>query len=131
MVIDPSALVAILQLEPATPGLLKAIEMDPVRILSAAGLVETSLVIEGRYGDSGTRDLDIFLRKARVEIAPVSAEQAEIAREAWRRFGKGRHPASLNFGDCFSYALAKDRGERLLFVGEDFSKTDVERVPLN
>ena len=104
---------------------------DPVRLVSAASFLETSIVIEARHREAGALKLDSLIRKTKLEVVAVSAEQAEIARDAWRRFGKGRHPANLNFGDCFSYALAKDRGERLLFVGEDFSKTDLERVPLN
>lgn len=131
MVIDSSALVAILQAEAAGPALAKAIEDDSVRLVSAASLLETSIVIESRYREAGALKLDSLIRKTKLEVVAVSAEQAEIARDAWRRFGKGRHRANLNFGDCFSYALAKDRGERLLFVGEDFSKTDLECVPLN
>ena len=131
MVVDSSALVAILQAEAEAPALAKAIEDDPVRLVSAASFLETSIVIEARHREAGALKLDSLIRKTKLEVVAVSAEQAEIARDAWRRFGKGRHPANLNFGDCFSYALAKDRGERLLFVGEDFSKTDLERVPLN
>lgn len=131
MVVDSSALVAILQAEAAGPSLAKAIEGDPVRLLSAASLLETSIVIESRHREAGALKLDALIRKTKLEVVAVSVEQAEIARDAWRRFGKGRHAAGLNYGDCFSYALAKDKGERLLFVGEDFSKTDVDPVALN
>jgi len=72
----------------------------------------------------------MLLYRARVEIVPVDEDQAQIARSAWRRFGKGRHPAALNYGDCFAYALAKSRSAPLLFVGDDFAQTDIERVPL-
>lgn len=131
MVIDTSALVAILKAESSAHQLVRAIEEDPVRLLSAASFLATCLVIESRYGEPGARELDLLVRKAKLEIAPVTAEHAEIAREAGRRYGKGRHPAKLNFGDCFSYALAKDKGERLLCVGDDFSKTDLDRVALS
>lgn len=98
------------------------------RSLSAASLVEASLVIESRKGDLGRIDLDLLVHDAGLEIVPVSEAQAEIAREAFRRFGKGRHPARLNFGDCFSYALAKSLGEPLIFKGQEFSKTDLQCV---
>jgi len=84
-------------------------------------------VLETRLGDAGAREFDLWLLKIGAEIVPVDAEQADAARRAWRRFGKGRHAAALNYGDCFSYALALTRGEPLLFKGEDFAKTDVNR----
>jgi ribonuclease VapC len=87
--------------------------------------VETTLVIEGRKRDAGRADLDLFLSEAEVEIVPVTLEQVELACEAFRRYGRGRHPAGLNFGDVFAYALAKVTGEPLLFKGEDFAKTDI------
>jgi ribonuclease VapC len=125
MVIDTSALVAILCMEPEAARLAHALEADPYRLISAATWVETSIVIEARYGEPGGRELDLLKTKAELAIQDVDASQAELAREAWRRFGKGRHPAGLNFGDCFSYALARSTGERLLFKGDDFSRTDV------
>lgn len=94
--------------------------------MSVASLLETTMVVEGRVGSSGSFDLDALLATYEIELIPVDAEQAEAARVAWRRYGKGNHPARLNFGDCFSYALAKTTGEPLLFKGNDFSQTDIE-----
>jgi ribonuclease VapC len=93
--------------------------------LSAAGFVETSIIVESRGGPDARRFLEALLRRAAVSIEPVTAEQAVLAREGFSDYGKGRHPASLNFGDCFSYALAKATGEPLLFKGDDFRKTDI------
>jgi ribonuclease VapC len=125
MVIDTSALVAILQDEPERRRFNEAIEQAPHRLLSTANLVEISIVIESRHGAEGIRELDLFLRTAQIEAASVDAAQALAAREAFRRFGKGRHPAGLNFGDCFAYALAATRDEPLLFKGDDFPLTDI------
>ena len=125
MVIDTSAVVAILGMEPESARLAQAIEADPNRLISAATMVETGLVIESRYGTAGGRELDLLVAKAGLSIESVTAEHADIAREAWRRFGKGRQPAGLNFGDCLSYALARTSGEPLLFKGGDFANTDV------
>lgn len=125
MVLDTSALVALLNMEPESARLATAIESDTTRLISAATVVETGLVIETRYGLVGGRELDLLIVKAGLSIEAVTAEQAEVARGAWRRFGKGRHPAGLNFGDCFSYALAKVTGEPLLFKGDDFTQTDI------
>jgi ribonuclease VapC len=83
-------------------------------------------VIESRKGEPGGRELDLLLYRARIDIVPLDQDQAEIARIAWRRFGKGRHPAALNYGDCFAYALAKSRRLPLLYIGDDFSQTDIE-----
>ena len=125
MVLDTSALLVILLDEPDSPAFRQAIEVDPVRLLSAASLLEASLVVEARFGEAGGRELDLLLHRAELEIVPVDRDQAEIGREAFRRFGKGRHLAGLNFGDCFSYALSKLSGEPLLYRGNDFSRTDV------
>lgn len=125
MVIDTSALLAILQDEPERRAFNEAIESADARSISAATFVETSIVIESRYGAEGLRDLDLLLAKAAVDLVAVDAEQADLARTAFSRFGKGRHPAGLNFGDCFSYALAKSLAEPLLYKGGDFSLTDV------
>jgi len=125
MVIDPSALLAILQDEPERRAFNETIETATERRLSTASFVELSLVIEVRLGTEGIRDLDLFLATARIELVPFDATQARLAREAFRRFGKGRHPAGLNLGDCFSYALARAMNEPLLFKGNDFSRTDV------
>ncbi len=128
MVIDTSALLAILQDEPERRAFNEAIESADTRAVSAASFVEISIVIESRYGPDGIRDFDLFLSKAEIKLVPVDSEQAFVARQAFRQYGKGRHSARLNFGDCFSYALAKSLGEPLLFKGEDFSKTDLEKV---
>lgn len=125
MVIDTSALVALLGMEPEAARLAAAMESDVTRLISAATVVEVARVIESRYGPAGGRELDLLMAKARLSIESVTVEQAEVARDAWRRFGKGRHAAGLNFGDCFSYALAKVTGEALLFKGEDFTQTDI------
>jgi len=129
MVIDTSALLALLADEPEAEGFRHALELDPVRLLSAASLVEASVVIEARYGEAGGRELDLLVLRAGIDVVDVDREQAEIAREALRRFGKGRHPAGLNFGDAFAYALAVVSGQPLLFKGDDFRRTDVEPVP--
>ena len=128
MVIDTSALIALLGMEPEAARLATAIEADSVRLLCSATLVEAGIVIEARYGPEGGRDLDLLVAKAGITIEPLNAEHAEAARAAWRRYGRGRHPANLNFGDCFSYALAKASGEPLLFKGEDFRQTDIAVV---
>lgn len=130
MVIDTSALVAILTDEPEQTDFIRAIEQADVCLLSAASWVETSIVIESRYGPAGLHHLDRLLARAGVETVVVDAEQARLAREAYQRYGKGRHPAGLNFGDCFAYALAVARAESLLFKGTDFSQTDVAVVDL-
>lgn len=128
MVIDTSALVAILQNEPERRRFNEAIEAAASRVLSVATYVEISIVMESRFGAEGVRDLDLLLEKAEVRLVAVDVEQGRIAREAFRRFGKGRHPAGLNFGDCHSYALAMRLDEPLLFKGNDFSQTDVALV---
>ena len=125
MVIDTSALMAVLLQEPNAAQVAAAIEANSSRLLSAATLLEASIVIESRKGEAGGRELDLLLYRAGFEVVPVDQDQAEIARAAWRRFGKGRHPAALNFGDCFAYALAKSRRLPLLFCGDDFRHTDV------
>ncbi|WP_024508388.1 type II toxin-antitoxin system VapC family toxin [Bradyrhizobium sp. ARR65] len=126
MVIDASAIVAIAFNEPEAKSFRERVADDPVRLISAATVFEASMVIETRLGEAGGGDLDLWLHKADVEIVPVTAEHADHARRAWRRYGKGRHPAGLNFGDCFSYALAALSGEPLLFKGNDFSQTDIK-----
>ncbi|MHB8763705.1 MAG: type II toxin-antitoxin system VapC family toxin [Deferrisomatales bacterium] len=128
MVLDTSALLAILQDEPERRAFNVAIEDADACRLSTASLVEASIVIESRYGSAGLRDLDLLLGRAGVELVPVDEEQAQMARRAFSRFGRGRHPAGLNYGDCFSYALSRVLGEPLLFKGDDFGKTDVTPV---
>ncbi|WP_133513257.1 type II toxin-antitoxin system VapC family toxin [Candidatus Thiosymbion oneisti] len=125
MVIDTSALLAILQNEPERPAFNQAIESADTCALSTASFVELSMILQSRYGPDGIRDLDLFLSRAGIELIPVDSDQAYIARQAFRQFGKGRHPAGLNYGDCFSYAFAKSLGEPLLFKGQDFSQTDL------
>jgi ribonuclease VapC len=126
MVLDTSALLAILTGEVAADRLVQAVDADRTRLVSAATVVEAALVLLGRYGEAGELQLDRLLRAIGAEVVPVGEEQAVIARDAALRFGRGGHAAALNFGDCFSYALSVARGEPLLFVGDDFSKTDVE-----
>lgn len=125
MVLDTSALVAILTGEPEQTAFIKVIEQADVCLLSAASHVEAALVMEVRHGAAGVHDLGRLLDRAGCQIVAVDAEQASIARSAFQRYGKGRHPAGLNFGDCFAYALAVARGEPLLFKGNDFGQTDV------
>ncbi len=126
MVIDTSALLAIFLAEAERGPFLDAITAAPVRLLSAANALEAGIVLEARRGEALGRDFDLFVYRAGLQIVPVDAEQVEIARRAWRVFGKGRHPAALNFGDCFAYALAQSSGEPLLAKGEDFRQTDIE-----
>jgi len=125
MVIDTSVVVAILFDEDGAENLEAAIDADPVRLMSVASVLETSIVVETRFGEIGGRELDLLLHRVPIDVTGVTVEQLEVARKAFRRFGKGRHPAGLNFGDCFTYALAKVSGEPLLFKGDDFGKTDV------
>jgi ribonuclease VapC len=126
MIIDTSAIVAILRYEPDAAIFANAIENAARRRLSAATYVETSAVIDGSRDPIASRRLDELIDEAGIVIEPVTIRQARIAREAFRDFGRGSgHPARLNFGDCFAYALAKDMNEPLLFKGDDFSRTDV------
>ncbi len=129
MVVDSSALLAILLAEPDAEVFEEALEAVPERLVSAASVLETSIVVENRYREAGGRELDLLIHRAGIEVASVTAEQVEWARYAARMFGKGRHRAALNFGDCFSYALSKVSGEPLLFKGDDFTRTDIEPVP--
>lgn len=128
MVIDTSALVAIFLGEPERkPYLRHILEAEP-RLLSAANALETGIVLEARRGEAAGREFDLFVVRAKLEVVSVDAEQADIARSAWRKYGKGRHAAGLNFGDCFAYALAKFSAQKLLAKGEDFRFTDIELV---
>lgn len=129
MVIDTSALLAILQDELQRRRFNEAIEADDTRALSTGSFLETSMILESRFGADGVRDLDHFIAKAQISLSAVDAEQARLARDGFRKYGKGRHPAGLNFGDCFSYALARSLDEPLLFKGNDFLRTDVECHP--
>ena len=130
MVIDSSAIIALLLNEANAADIARAIEASSQCLLSAANLPEASIVIESRKGEAGGRELDLLIYRAAIEIVAVDQDQAELARIAWRRFGKGRHPAGLNYGDCFAYALARTRQLPLLFQGDDFPRTDIDAVPL-
>jgi ribonuclease VapC len=128
MVIDSSALLALLLGEPEAEAFAGAIASDPRRLAAAFSVLETAIVIEAKKGESAGRELDLLLHRAHVDVVVMDAGQVELARTAWRRYGKGRHPAGLNVGDCCSYALARFTGEPLLFKGDDFSKTDIPRA---
>lgn len=128
MVIDTSALLAILFDEPEQSAFRAAIDPDATRLTSAATLLEAAMVVLGKLGEAGVAELGALVRAADIEAAAFGPEQVELVLDAFRRFGKGRHPAALNFGDCFSYALAKATGEPLLFKGADFSRTDARRA---
>jgi ribonuclease VapC len=126
MVVDSSAVIAILKQEPGWERLQEALLRAETAVMSAAVVVETSIVIEAASGAAGLRKLDALLEATAIEVVAFEPEQVALARDGFRRFGKGRHPARLNFGDCLSYALAQQRAEPLLFTGEDFGRTDVE-----
>jgi len=128
MVIDTSAVIAIFLGEPGRRNFLELIQQDGTRLISAPNALETAMVLEARQGPAVGREFDLFLHRLSIEIVSVDAAQVEVARAGWRRYGKGRHPASLNFGDCFAYALAKTSGEGLLAKGYDFPKTDVRCI---
>jgi ribonuclease VapC len=125
MVIDSSAVLAILFGEPTARSLATKIDADPMRLMSAANALESAIAVERRYGSDGGDELDRLLLKLQIQIVATDPDHVDLAREAWRRYGKGRHPAALNICDCLAYALAKATGEPLLFVGDDFAKTDV------
>jgi ribonuclease VapC len=126
VILDTSAVLAILFHEPDAERFARAIATASSRRMSAATLLETTIVLESRSGAAAGYELDSFLQEAEIELEPVTPDQAQAARRAWRRFGKGNHPAGLNFGDCFAYALAEATREPLLFKGGDFDLTDVE-----
>lgn len=128
MVIDASALVAILLGESEAESFVRAIGADSARLVSAVSYFEASVVLKQRRGDQGEQSLDILMRESEMRIIALDEEQVLIARQTYDRFGKGKHPAGLNLGDCASYALAISTGEPLLFKGGDFALTDVEVV---
>ncbi|MBU2644576.1 MAG: type II toxin-antitoxin system VapC family toxin [bacterium] len=128
MVIDTSAIIAVLLGEPEARQIAAAINNDPKRVMSSFSLLEAGIVIEAKKGEFGGRELDLLLHRCQIEVIGFTSEQSELARVCWRRFGKGRHPAALNIGDCCSYALSKIADEPLLFKGDDFSKTDLKLV---
>jgi ribonuclease VapC len=124
MVIDTSALVAVLFDEPERSDFVDLIAADPRRLVSAGTLLEVGIEVEARWGETAGRELDLLLHRLGATVVPVDEAQATAARSAWRRFGKGRHAAGLNLGDCFAYALARLTGEPLLCKGDDFRLTD-------
>jgi ribonuclease VapC len=125
MVVDTSAVVAILTSVPGADRFVAAMDGAAPLQMSAASVLEVAMVVESRYGERARKTFDRWLENSPIEVVVVTRDQVEIAREGFRRFGKGRHPAGLNFGDCFSYGLAKLTGEMLLFSGHDFAKTDL------
>lgn len=128
MVLDTSALLVLLLDEPEAEAFRTAVEDDRTRLVSAATLLETGIVIEVRKGEAAGRELDLLIHKAEITVVPVDTEQVAEARRAYRRFGRGRHAAGLNLGDVFAYALARTSGEPLLFKGDDFARTDIARA---
>ena len=126
MILDTSAIIAVLRNESEAPAYSRAIADAETRHMTAVNFVEAAVVIDGSRDPIATRRFDEFVKEAKISIEPVTHRQAEIARSAYRDFGKGSgHPARLNFGDCFAYALAKDLGQALLFKGDDFAHTDI------
>ena len=129
MVTDTSALVAIVIGEPDAERYVGALlDSAGAPQLSAANAVETAIVVEARQGAEAARDLQLLIEHARIHIHPVDDDQVHLAVQAWRRFGNGRYPAALNFGDCFAYALARTLGEPLRYKGDDFAQTDIPAV---
>lgn len=126
MIIDTSVMIAVLRNEPDAAVLAEALARPQVRRMSAVSYVEAAVVVDSNRNAILSRRLDDLLRDLQIAVEPVTLNQARIAREAYRDFGKGRHRAGLNFGDCFSYALAREKGETLLFKGDDFCHTDIE-----
>ena len=129
MIVDTSAIVAMLQLEPEATAMLRILSTNDDALMSAATYLECGIVIDGAKDPKASANLDALIRDLGIGIEPVTAEQARIARQAYRDFGKGSgHPARLNFGDCFAYALAMERGEALLFKGDDFAHAGLARA---
>src|SRR5271169_6269508 len=128
MVVDTSALLAVLFAEPEADRIARSIAADPRRLASAFTVLEAAMVVEARKGEAGGRELDLLLHRIDLESVPLTASHVEVAMDAWRRFGRGKHPANLNIGDCCAYALARVSGEPMLFKGDDFARTDVARV---
>jgi ribonuclease VapC len=128
MVVDSSAILAVLFKEPERDALATAIADAGTRLLSSVNALEAAIVVAARKGPSGVRELDLFLHHAGIEVVSFTQAHLGLAREAWERYGKGRHAAGLNLGDCCAYALARHSVEPLLFKGEDFGRTDVARA---
>jgi ribonuclease VapC len=125
MIVDTSALAAIMFAEPEAVRFTQLIRESDRCLMSAVNFGELSIVVESQIGSDALKECDVFFNAAGIVVEPVTLDQARLARQAFRNFGKGRHAAKLNFGDCFAYALAKLTGDTLLFKGEDFGKTDV------
>ena len=128
MVIDTSALIVILFGEPEAIDFSRALADDPKKLISTFNALETGIVVEAKKGEAGGRELDLLLHRAGIEIVSMNVDQVELARSAWRKYGKGNHPAGLNIGDCCAYELAKYSGEPLLFKGHDFKQTHILSV---
>ncbi len=128
MVIDTSALLAALFGEPDADRIARAIASDPRRLPCAFTVLETAIVVEARKGEPGGRELDLLFPRIDLESVPLTASQVEVARDAWRRFGRGKHAGNFNIGDCGAYALSRISGEPILFKGDDFTRTDAARV---
>ena len=126
MIVDTSAVLAVLFGEPDAERYDEAMAQAEHCRMSVANYLEAAIVLESRTGEAGGYELDAFLEEAGIDLEPVTSDQARAARRAWRRFGKGNHPAGLNFGDCFAYALSEVTHEPLLFKGEDFALTDID-----
>ena len=126
MVIDTSAMVAVLRSEPAAARLETALVADPIRLVPATCVLQARMVMVSRRGQHALAEIDLWLHKIAADIIPIDTELVDVATQAWLAYGKGHHPAALNFADCFSYALAKRSDEPLLFNGNNFSKTDIE-----
>jgi ribonuclease VapC len=129
VILDSSAVVAILRAEPEASAIAETMTSAGTCRISAVSYLEAAIVIDGGRDPVASRRFDDFFREAQILVEPVTFQQAQIAREAYRDFGKGRHRAGLNFGDCFAYALAKEKAESLLFKGDDFCHTDIAPVP--
>jgi ribonuclease VapC len=129
MVIDTSALLAILLSEPEAAALVRAIGQDGTRLMSAGSVLEAGIIAQARKGDAGGHALDLMILKLGIEVVAMTPHHADLARRAFRLFGKGQGKAALNYGDCIAYALARDAGEPLLFKGEDFKHTDIVAAP--
>ncbi len=128
MVIDSSIIIALLLGEDDIERIAKAITSDSKRLMSSFSVLESSIVIEAKKGEFGGRELDLLLHRCQIDIIAFNSEQLGVAKKAWRKYGKGNHPAGLNIGDCCSYALAKYSREPILFKGDDFTKTDISIV---
>jgi ribonuclease VapC len=126
MVIDTSAIIAILRSEPEAAALERTVVANPIRLVPATCVLEARMALVSRRGEHALAEIDLWLARIEADIVPVDADLVNVATQAWLTYGKGRHPAALNFADCFSYALAKRADEPLLFIGKDFSQTDIE-----